>query len=177
MTFTTLISHLQFNSLAEVYKLGKKGIPMTATLSQTGKTTSGYVVQNRLCSFLVDTDASAPEFTLNACNKEVRVSFRTFSLVFTWLEGPGEAKGEGHGPSCNEKCAINTISFANAPLTSALGHSKRYSEKRFETLKRTLCANQKRTFLLWRRRMHNASYLKQKMTQLRDCNQADINKF
>lgn len=80
----------------------------------------------------------------------------------TWLEGPGEAKGEGHGPSCNEKCAINTISFAKAPLTSALGHSKRYSEKRFETLKRTLCANQKRTFLLWRRSMHKASYLKQK---------------
>lgn len=93
----------------------------------------------------------------------------------TWLEGPGEAKGDWHGPSCNEKCAINTISFANAPLTSALGHSRRYSEKRFETLKRTLCANQKRTFLLWRRRMHRASYLKREMTPLWP--NADISDF
>lgn len=82
----------------------------------------------------------------------------------TWLEGPGDAKGEGHGPSCKEKCAIKTISFANAPLTSALGHSRRYSEKRLETLKRTLWANQKRTFLLWRRRIHNASYLRENKT-------------
>lgn len=87
----------------------------------------------------------------------------------TWLEGPGEAKGDWHGPSCNEKCAINTISFANAPLTSALGHSRRYSEKRLETLKRTLCANQKRTFLLWRSRMHRASYLQQDTTVWTKC--------
>lgn len=90
-------------------------------------------------------------------------------IKHTWLEGPGEAKGEGHGPSCNEKCAINTISFAKAPLTSALGHSNRYSEKRFETLKRTLCANQKRTFLLWRRRMHRASYLKKNFKLMVSC--------
>lgn len=129
-------------------------------------------MQNRLLyrvySFLVNI-YSGTSFILNAINED-KNTFSNISIrkLNTWLEGPGEAKGEGHGPSCNEKCAINTISFANAPLTSALGHSKRYSEKRFETLKRTLCANQKRTFLLWRRRMHNASYLKQKMIQLRD---------
>lgn len=60
----------------------------------------------------------------------------------TWLEGPGEAMGEGQGPSCREKCAMNTMSLEKAPRTSALGHSSRYSEKRFGYAKRTLCANQ-----------------------------------
>ncbi len=78
----------------------------------------------------------------------------------TWLEVPGEAMGEGQGPSCKEKCAINTMSLEKAPRTSALGHSSRYSEKRFGYAKRTLCANQLRTFLLCRSKMHRASYLK-----------------
>lgn len=77
----------------------------------------------------------------------------------TWAEGPGEAVGEGHEPSGREKWAMKTMSLAKAPRTSALGHSSRYSEKRLGYANKTLCANQKRTFLLCLSRMQRASYL------------------
>lgn len=66
----------------------------------------------------------------------------SLSLAPTWVEGPGEAVGEGQGPSCREKWAMKTMSLANAPRTSALGHSSRYSENRLGYANRTLCANQ-----------------------------------
>lgn len=109
------------------------------------------------------TDLTRQEIKLTCKYFRIREKFSV-----TWPEGPGDVKDEGQGPSCKEKCAINTISFAKAPLTSALGHSRRYSEKRFETLKRTLWANQKRTFLLWRRRIHNASYLRRNKAKIYD---------
>lgn len=80
--------------------------------------------------------------------------------ILTWAEGPGEAVGEGHEPSGREKWAMKTMSLAKAPRTSALGHSSRYSEKRLGYANKTLCANQKRTFLLCLSRMQRASYLK-----------------
>jgi hypothetical protein len=36
--------------------------------------------------------------------------------------------GVMHGPSCNEKCAKNTMIFINADLTSVLGQLNRYSQ-------------------------------------------------
>lgn len=83
------------------------------------------------------------------------------SLQQTWAEGPGEAVGEGHEPSGREKWAMKTMSLAKAPRTSALGHSSRYSEKRLGYANKTLCANQKRTFLLCLSRMQRASYLEE----------------
>lgn len=59
---------------------------------------------------------------------------------------------------------MKTMSLAKAPRTSALGHSSRYSEKRFGYANKTLCANQKRTFLLCLSRMQRASYLKGKQS-------------
>lgn len=56
---------------------------------------------------------------------------------------------------------MKTMSLEKAPRTSALGHSSRYSEKRLGYANKTLCANQKRTFLLCLSRMHRASYLQE----------------
>lgn len=83
-------------------------------------------------------------------------------VLLTCVEEPGEVTGAGHGPSCSEKCARKTMSLEKAPRTSALGHSSRYSGKRVGNANKTLCANQLRTFLLWRSRMHKASYLDNK---------------
>lgn len=84
-----------------------------------------------------------------------------FSLR-TCVDPSGELAGAGHGPSAREKWAMKTMSLAKAPRTSALGHSSRYSEKRVGYANRTLWANQQRTFLLWRSRMHRASYLRER---------------
>lgn len=91
----------------------------------------------------------------------LHLSLPLFSLR-TCVDPSGELVGTGHGPSAREKWAMKTMSLAKAPRTSALGHSSRYSEKRVGYANRTLWANQQRTFLLWRSRMHRASYLRER---------------
>ena len=66
--------------------------------------------------------------------------------------------GTGEGPSLSEKWATNTRILTKAVRTSAVGHSRMYSQNRDGWAKRTFWQNQARTCLEYLRCWVRASY-------------------